>query len=291
MVKNVMKRLFLVLVAAHFLAAVFAAETEFAQGKRLFETHHAKEAVPHLNNALAEPNPDPDTYLYLGLAYYELKDYQKSLEIFRSGLSVSDADRKILAYNGANSAYSLKNYGLALELYNEALEQDENFTKAILNRANTSLLLQNLEPALSDYEKYVLLEPDSPQIETINLLIEKIKEQIAEDKASNRALKIEQDAWPDTPLLLVEGKAATAGESVSYGQGDDFTRYSEPDVPPAPPPVEALQVPAQLLEPETPPVAPESIGEAEAPPPVAPESEPESIAEPKALGAIPDDEA
>ncbi len=95
------------------------------------------------------------------------------------GLAKDGTNHKILAFNAGNSAYSLGNYMRADSCYAIAIRIDENYAPAYLNRANAQLKLDHLEDSKNNYIKYLELDAESEQREKIELLIQKLEEEIA----------------------------------------------------------------------------------------------------------------
>lgn len=87
----------------------------------------------------------------------------------------------------------------AIEMYSQALEHDSSRTAAYLNRANLRVATEEYEGAVTDYEYFLALRPDTdqrPQIEEmIALLQETIEaERIAREEAERRRREEEEAA-------------------------------------------------------------------------------------------------
>lgn len=152
---------------------------DFAAGEELFSLNEPEKAIPYFEKALEAENVNPAVYVYLGVAYYQTGDFNKSLAVCVQGLAKENTDRKVLAYNAGNSCYAMGNYMRADASYAIALREDENYAPAVLNRANAQLKMDHLEDAKNNYIKYLELSPDSNQKEKIEELIRLLEEEIA----------------------------------------------------------------------------------------------------------------
>lgn len=160
-------------------AAPVVFNADFAAGEELFSLNEPEKAIPYFEKALEAENVNPAVYVYLGVAYYQTGDYNKSLAVCVQGLAKENTDRKVLAYNAGNSCYAMGNYMRADASYAIALREDENYAPAVLNRANAQLKMDHLEDAKNNYLKYLELSPDSNQKEKIEELIRLLEEEIA----------------------------------------------------------------------------------------------------------------
>jgi tetratricopeptide (TPR) repeat protein len=183
---------------------VMYAETE---GEKLFKSNRPADAVPLLEADITSGTASPDAYNYLGLAYYQTGQFEKSIAAFEKGLDSPGTNKKILAYNAGNAAFAAGNYAKAESCYSLALAASPDFTPAVLNRANTRLKQDKLTEAVDDYSLFVRLAPDDPQSSRINQMTELIRGELNRREESSRiaaeqekkrqqeetALKAEQD--------------------------------------------------------------------------------------------------
>ena len=207
-----------------------ASSADFSAGEELFQLNKPAEAIQLFERVLSEPQPNPAVYVYLGVAYYQLESYQKSLDVCMAGLSRADTDHKILAYNAGNSAYALADYRRADSCYAIALKADEGFAPAHLNLANARLKQDKLEDARESYVRFLELDSQTPQREAIEGLLALLDEEIARRAAEQPELVVLEDAplpvdpfygeiieESDAPALASE-PPKSAGELVSDGQ-------------------------------------------------------------------------
>lgn len=179
-----------VTAAFFFIMPVLSAETE---GERLFKNNDPSAAVPLLEQDITSGTASPDAYNYLGLAYYQTGQFDKSMDTFEKGLKVSGTNKKILSYNAGNSAFAAGNYAKADSYYSLALAASPDFTPALLNRANTRLKADDLQNALTDYTAYQQKKPDDPQKEQIGQIIGLIQAEL-DRRAEDAKVAAEQEA-------------------------------------------------------------------------------------------------
>ena len=159
--------------------AVIVFNEDFEKGEELFLLNKPEEAIVYFEKALTSENVDPNVYVYLGVCYYQIENYDKSIAVCVQGLSKDTTDHKVLAYNAGNSCYAIGNYMRADASYAIALKEDANYAPAVLNRANAQLKLDHLEDSKNNYIKYLEIEPETPQRERIETIIRLLEEEIA----------------------------------------------------------------------------------------------------------------
>ena len=181
-----------------------------SRGESLFKENNAKDAVQVLEYEILNGQISDNTYNFLGLGYYQLEDYEKSLDAFKRGLKVQPDNAKILSYNMGNTYYAMKNYSAAAECYSDALKAEPLFYEALLNRANALLMAGQLVSAKEDYIDFVTKCPDDPQRERIELLIKALEEEIARREEEARLLAEQNKAkWEEYDGNLDEKKKDT----------------------------------------------------------------------------------
>ena len=151
---------------------------DFVKGEELFQLNKPEEAISYFEKALEKEDVDPKVYVYLGVCYYQIKNYDKSLAVCVQGMAKEGSDKKVLAYNAGNSCYAMGNYMRADASYAIALREDENYSPAVLNRANAQLKLDHLEDSKNNYIRYLELEPETPQREKIETIIALLEAEI-----------------------------------------------------------------------------------------------------------------
>jgi tetratricopeptide (TPR) repeat protein len=209
-------RIITVMGALFFIMPLLTAETE---GEQLFKNNNPAGAVPLLEQDINSGTTSPDAYNYLGLAYYQTGQFDKSMETFEKGLQVSGTNKKILAYNAGNSAFAAGNYTKADGYYSLALAASPDFTPALLNRANARLKADDLQNALTDYTAYLEKKPGDAQKEQIGQMIGLIqaeldrREEEAKAAAAQEAQRKEEEAKVQAEQQrIAEEKAAKEAE-------------------------------------------------------------------------------
>ena len=114
-----------------------------SRGETLFKENNAKDAVQVLEYEIMNGQVSENSYNFLGLGYYQLGEYDKSIDAFRRGIRVQPENAKVLSYNMGNTYYALKDYTSAASNYSDALKSEPLFYEALLNRAN-ALFFWNL---------------------------------------------------------------------------------------------------------------------------------------------------
>jgi tetratricopeptide (TPR) repeat protein len=195
------------------LAALLLQLSALQQGEKLFLENRPQEALPLLEQALNEDPNNERLYLYLGIVYEQLDSLDKSIQVMRRGLNVAKGVKDLLYFNLGNDLFRQKEYTLAEQMYNNALESNGTLEDAWLNRANARLQLESYAAARTDYIEYLRLAPANPQREAIEKLIallggmldeaERLKqEELARQKALlNEVLNSLQNASEDTRNL------------------------------------------------------------------------------------------
>ncbi len=164
----------------------------YSDAVELFRTNKPLEAIPLFQEALSKGTAAPDIYNYLGLAYYQTGQMQKSFETYQIGLLMPDTDKRVLYYNAGNVAFALGYYDRADELYTYALSKDSHFAAATLNRANARMKSLQYEWAVDDYRTYLELAPETEQRENIEKLIALLTQQMENGTLSNQNMTSRQ---------------------------------------------------------------------------------------------------
>ncbi|MCR4579933.1 MAG: tetratricopeptide repeat protein [Treponema sp.] len=182
------KYLAVISCALFLLNGIFAQ----SQGEKLFKENNPADAVQVLENEISNGIVSENSYNFLGLSYYQLGEYEKSIKAFQRGIDVQPGNLKILSFNQGNSYFALKEYNSAVECYSRALQVENDFYEALLNRANSLLMGNKLKSSRSDYAQFLEKNPDNAQSEQIRQLIAAIDEEIAR-RAEEERLERERE--------------------------------------------------------------------------------------------------
>ena len=169
------KKIFVSVLLASLLFFPLISETE---GERLFKQNKPEEASVALEKEIAENNITKDTYNFLALSYFQCGNYAKSIDAFERGLKSSYSNKKLLCLNEGNVAFAQGDYSKAESCFSLALVVAPDYYPALLNRANTYLVIQNYKKAKEDYSAFLTAQPEDEQAENIRRLIGYLEEQI-----------------------------------------------------------------------------------------------------------------
>lgn len=207
------------------LASTSVFADSYADAVELFRTNRPLEAIPLFQECLSKGSAYPDIYNYLGLAYYQTGQMQKSFETYQIGLLMPDTDKRILYYNAGNVAFALGYYDRADELYTYALSKDAYFAAATLNRANARMKSLLYEWAVDDYKTYLELAPETEQRENIEKLIALLTQQLESGQLSNQNMTsrqmgamVQQQIEQSLAQQQAEQAAAQAAQQAAWEQ-------------------------------------------------------------------------
>ncbi|MBP5250879.1 MAG: tetratricopeptide repeat protein [Treponema sp.] len=213
-------RFFLAAVFAFFSAALSYSQSSFKTGEELFSQNRCADAIPYLLKAIDE-GANPKAYNYLALSYFKTGDYANAIDACEKGMNTLGTDKKILSYNAGNICFASGNFQDAEKWYSKTLVASPSYSAAYLNRANTRLKLNKMEESLSDYKKYLELEPKDSQKEQIKKLIsllESEKERLAkeeQERAAEEARIREEEERLAAQKALEEEEARKEAERLS----------------------------------------------------------------------------
>ena len=185
------------------------AETE---GEKLFKSNRPAEAILFLEDEINNGTASSAAYNYLGLAYYQTGDYQNSVDAFAKGLKVPATNKKVLSYNQGNAYYAMGDYDNAAKSYSLALSADAKYTQALLNRGNAYLMAQKYSETISDYERYIVMEPDDPQRPKLEQLIALLKQEIVRQEEEARMMAEEAERLAEEERRMQEELARQKAE-------------------------------------------------------------------------------
>ena len=165
-------------VSLFFIVSAMAFLSAESEGERQFKANNPSGAAVLLESEIQRGEISADTYNFLGLAYFQLGEYAKSIDAFERGMKSSYADRKKLCFNEGNVAYASGDYEKAENCFSLSVAVSPQMYSAVLNRANARLMQKKYGSALDDYKLYVASVPDDPQRDSIIRLISYLEEQL-----------------------------------------------------------------------------------------------------------------
>ncbi|MGD2245406.1 MAG: sulfatase-like hydrolase/transferase [Candidatus Aminicenantes bacterium] len=123
-------------------------------------------AIEILGQGLALIDYDPETWNYLGVAYWSKGDYENALDAYQNALALDE--NYSIVFNNLGSLYlsrfnKLKDpgdYQNALQNFKKAIELDPDYASAYNGLGSAYGQAGNLDGAIYCWEKAVLLKPD-----------------------------------------------------------------------------------------------------------------------------------
>lgn len=200
-------------LSAQAMATQNASE-RFTKAEDSFLRNKPREAIPLLETIIAEDPANIKAALYLGVAYQQVNRLDDAIALYKKLLNRSDVDVAQVAFNLGNIYFMKGSAAFAEEYYTLAIQKNESFSSAYLNRANARIKTGNLSEALKDYTNYVSLEPASPKRPQIEQLMALIQEQFAaEERKKQEALAIALAEEERRKRLLEEVSASLQAAS------------------------------------------------------------------------------
>lgn len=209
---NRFSKLFVILIFFIIPYFVFGQTQGLSQGEKLFKENNPEDAVQVLENEILNGQISANTYNFLGLGYFQLGAFEKSVNAFQRGIEVQPSNVKILSFNQGNSYYAMKDYNHAVASYSKSLQDDGTFYNALLNRANALLMNNQYKNARTDYITFLEKcpkDPQRPQIEEIIKLLDDELERIEEE--ARLAAEAEKAKWEQIDGLPTEHAVADKG--------------------------------------------------------------------------------
>jgi hypothetical protein len=109
-------------------------------------------AVSYWTQAINSKQNGAIAYSNRGLAYYDLKQYQKAVQDYSRAIEL-DPNYTAAYNNRGNSYYALNAYQQALPDFDQSLKLDPKYAKAYLNRGLVHYQLDQTDQACSDFQK------------------------------------------------------------------------------------------------------------------------------------------
>jgi tetratricopeptide (TPR) repeat protein len=176
--------LYILALVSFFLAFLPALEAQdaFTRGEELFMQNRPGDALTFLEAAAAEDPAHVQAFLYLGIAYQQVNRIDDAIAAYRKILPRAGAETARVAYNLGNAYFAKGSASFARQYYSQAIDADSAYASAYLNRANTLIKTGDLKEAITDYESYLTLEPQSAKRPQIEKLIAFIRDEFAAEE-------------------------------------------------------------------------------------------------------------
>jgi tetratricopeptide (TPR) repeat protein len=185
------KTLYLITILILIGGALAGAQSLFERGEDLFLRNKPQQAVPLLERALEAEPQNATIYMYLGVAYEQLGQRDKAVEILRRGVDTAREERDRMFLTMGNNLRFIEQYDGAERSYGEAISANSLYAPAYLARANLRVEMEKFEPAVEDYEIFLNLKPQSEHRPEIERMIALLRDKI-EDKARQAAEEAER---------------------------------------------------------------------------------------------------
>lgn len=106
----------------------------------------------------------------LGMISYDLKEYEKAIELFRYITRIEPEHLEALCYLGWSYLKTdiKENFSLAIEVFNRAIDLEEEYLYAILGRGSVYDEMERYEDAINDY-KFVLTKDETWKLGLIRI--------------------------------------------------------------------------------------------------------------------------
>jgi tetratricopeptide (TPR) repeat protein len=195
------------------------AQNLFARGEELFMLNKPGEALPFLEGAIAEDPGNVRAFLYLGMAYLQLEKPDDAITVYRDILPRAGEETARVAFNLGNAYFSKGNADSAEQFYSRAIEANPAYASAYLNRANTRIKTGALGEALPDYERYLVLEPESPKRSRIEQLVTLIRAEFAAEERRRVIAEAEAAAEAERRQRFLEEVSSSLRSAAEESQG------------------------------------------------------------------------
>jgi Tfp pilus assembly protein PilF len=176
-----------------FIAVVcYGQNSNFVRGEELLMQNKPAQAVTFLEGAISNDPHHVTAHIYLGIAYEQLGRFDEAIAVYRRILPSAGNLSANVANNMGNVFFNRGNTDEAERFYTQAIGHDAQYSKSYLGRANTRIKAGNLHNAITDYERYLALEPNSSQRPSIERLVSMIRAEAAAAEA--RRIMAEEEA-------------------------------------------------------------------------------------------------
>ena len=202
-----MKKIIILFIT--LFAAFLFAESE---GEKLFKTNNPSGSAVLLEQEIASGEITSNTFNLLGLAYFQLGDYNKSIDAFERGMKNPLSNRRQLAFNEGNVAYTQGDYAKAENCFSLAVSARPDFSEAILNRANARLMAKKYKDAADDYRRFLEIRPSDVQSDNIRRVLAYLGEEIRAQEESAARFAEEQKRLEEENRRMQEELARQKAE-------------------------------------------------------------------------------
>jgi tetratricopeptide (TPR) repeat protein len=201
------------------LGGLLFAQSSFVKGEELFLQNKPAEALPFLEQAVAEDAAHVQASLYLGIAYQQQNKFDEAIAVYRKILPRAGSQSALVSFNLGNVYFSRGNAAFAEQYYSQAISSDPVYASAYLNRANTRIKTGMLQESITDYRQYLSLEPNSSKRSQIESLIALIEGEAAAEEQQKLMAEAAAKAEAERRQRLLDDVSASLQASAENAQG------------------------------------------------------------------------
>jgi tetratricopeptide (TPR) repeat protein len=187
-----MRRKFIIL-AVFFISLPCFADKIKDDIDALMHNNQLQEAKPLIKQEIDQGHYYTAYFEYLANIYALEKDYANAINTLKQGLKISENtssslydSRYIMFFNLGTIYRYMENDAESEQMYSKAIESNYGYAPAYLYRLGVRTDLGKWRDAIDDCNKYLKLDPDSPQKPKILALIDMLNQKIAWDAEQKR---------------------------------------------------------------------------------------------------------
>jgi len=200
-------------------AALCFGQTSLSRGEELLMRNQPSQAAPFLESAIAEDSSNAKAHLYLGVVYEQLGRMDEAIAVYRRILPSAGNLSANVANNLGNVYFQRGNNEEAERFYSQAIGFNSTFPSAYLGRANTRIKAGNLQNAITDYERYLVLAPTSSQRANIERLVSLIRTEAAAEETRRIFAAEEARRIAEERERLLESVSASLQSAADSSKG------------------------------------------------------------------------
>ncbi|HUX41973.1 MAG TPA: tetratricopeptide repeat protein [Rectinemataceae bacterium] len=218
-------------------AVVSPVSPALAEGERLFRANDPTDAIPQLETAIRDPGVDENAFIWLAICYQQVNRPDDAIAVLRKGVAKSLAHKDLFYFDLGNLYLVQGKASFAKDMFDSAIAANPSMSGAFLNRANAAMLLNDYSSASDDYSRYLVLEPTSPQKDSIQALLGLLGKSIADaeqKKAQAEAARIAAETARKNLLDEVSASLkASAEDTTNLAAGSGQVQSYNDELPPS----------------------------------------------------------
>jgi len=202
-----------------FLSVLCYGQSNFTRGEELFMQNNPSQAASFLERAMADDPAHALTYVYLGIVYEQLGKADEAIAVYRRILPQASGLSANVASNLANVYFKRGITDQAESYYSQAISFDSSYAPAFLGRANTRIQSGNFLSAVTDYEQYLRLAPESSQKAKIEQMISLVRSEIAAAEMRKLLAEEEERRIAEERKKLLDSVSASLQSAADASKG------------------------------------------------------------------------